>query len=125
VYGEDDGDWIYNDDAILVVYAHTGCDIRGGYSYPLFLRCQGDYSIPLDLCAEFYISEGRLNGADLSDDERQNLDEKWQCGYSSNPACQLSENIERVFSFTKNVDSVVVKLKSGEIVKIHASARTY
>jgi len=30
-----------------------------------------------------------------------------------------------VFSFTKTVDTVVVKLTSGEIVKIVAGARTY
>lgn len=126
LYAEDDkGDWIYSDDALYVVYAHTGCDVRGGYAYPLFLRCQGDYSIPVDLVAEFYISEGRLNGEELSDEECRSLDEEWQCGYSSNPSYQLSKSIERIFGFTKTVDSVVVKLKSGEIVKIHASARTY
>jgi hypothetical protein len=39
VYSESDkGDWIYDDDAIMVCYAHTGCDVRGGYSYPLFLN---------------------------------------------------------------------------------------
>ena len=126
VYAEDDRrDWIYNDDALFVCYAHTGCDIRGGYAYPLFLRCQGDYAVPLDLVAEFYISEGRLNGEDIEEHELRELDEEWMCGYSSNPGYQLSKSIERIFEFTKTVDSVVVKLKSGEIVKIHASARTY
>lgn len=126
VYAEDDnGDWIYNDDALMVVYAHTGCDVRGGYAYPLFLRCQGDYSIPMDLVAEFYITDGRLNGEELEDEACRELDEQWQCGYTSNPAYHMSKDIERVFVFTKTVDSVVVKLKSGEIVKIVAQARTY
>lgn len=124
VYSDSDkGDWIYDDDAILVVYAHTGCDVRGGYAYPLFLKCSSDYSIPTDLCAEFYISAGRLNGVELEDDECRSLDEQWQCGYSSCPSYQFSKEIERVFGFTKTVDSVVVKLKSGEIVKVYASAR--
>jgi hypothetical protein len=123
--GEDDGDWIYNDDALMVVYAHTGCDVRGGYAYPLFLRHQGDYSIPVDLVAEFGIVEGRRDGEELSREECQELDEEWQCGYSSNPSYHMSKQIERIFGFTKTVDTVVVKLKSGEIVKIAAGARTY
>jgi hypothetical protein len=126
VYSEsDNGDWIYNDDALMVVYAHTGCDVRGGYAYPLFLRCQGDYSIPMDLVAEFFITDARLNGEDLEDEACRSLDEQWQCGYSSNPAYHMSKDIERVFSFTKTVNTVVVKLTSGEIVKIAAQARTY
>lgn len=122
---EDDGDWIYNDDALMVVYAHTGCDVRGGYAYPLFLRCQGDYSIPMDLVAEFFITDARRDGEELETEECHELGEEWQCGYSSNPAYQMSKDIERVFEFTKTVDTVVVKLKSGEIVKIVAQTRTY
>lgn len=126
VYGDGGcSDWIYDDEALMVVYAHTGCDVRGGYAYPLFLRHGGDYAIPVDLCAEFYASEGRLNGEELEDEDLRNIDEQWQCGYSSNPGYQLSKDTERIFGFTKTVDSVVVKLKSGEIVKIHVSARTY
>jgi hypothetical protein len=125
VYTEDESsDWIYADNALFVCYAHTGCDVRGGYAYPLFLRCGGDYAIPMDLTAEFYISEGRLNGEEIERDELQNIDEKWQNGYSSNPAYQMSKDIERVFGFTKTKDSVIVKLNTGEIVKIHATART-
>jgi hypothetical protein len=122
---EDDGDWIYNDDALMVVYAHTGCDVRGGYAYPLFLRCQGDYAIPMDLVAEFFITDARLNGEDLEDEACRSLDEQWQCGYTSNPAYHMSKDIERVFEFTKTVNTVVVKLTSGEIVRIMAGARTY
>lgn len=126
VYSENDkGDWIYDDDAIMVVYAHTGCDVRGGYAYPLFMRCQGDYSIPMDLCAEFYISEGRKDGVELEYEECRELDEKWSCGYSSHPSYEFSKEIERVFGYTKTVDSVIVKLKSGEIVKVCATSRNY
>jgi hypothetical protein len=79
----------------------------------------------MDLVAEFFIADARLNGVDLEDDACRELDEQWQCGYSSNPAYHMSKDIERVFSFTKTVDTVVVKLTSGEIVKIVAGARTY
>lgn len=126
VYGQDDdGDWIYADDALMVVYAHTGCDVRGGYAYPLFLRHLGDYSIPVDLVAEFGILAGRRDGVELSRDECQELDEEWQCGYSSHPSYHMSKQIVRIFDFTKTVNTVVAKLKSGEIVKIAAGARIY
>ena len=125
LYAEDDqGDWIYLDDALMVCYAHTGCDARGGYAFPLFMRCQGDYSIPIDLTVEWYISEGSLEGEELEDEDLRNLDEQWSCGYSSNPTYQLSKEIEEVIEDSATVDSVKVKLKSGEIVKVWASART-
>jgi hypothetical protein len=116
-------DWIFVDDALLVVYAHTGCDVRGGYAYPLFLRCQGDYSIPIDLVAEFYVEEGTMDGKELEDHEIRELDESWSCGYSSHPSYELSKDIEEVFVDTATVDTVKVKLKTGEIVKIVASVR--
>lgn len=121
---EDQGDWIYQDDALMVCYAHTGCDVRGGYAYPLFLRCQGDYSIPTDLVVEWRISEGTMDGEDMTNDECQELDEEWSIGYTSNPSYQFSKDIEKVKEDTKTVDSVTVKLKSGELVKVYASART-
>jgi len=117
-------DWIYADNALMVCYAHTGCDVRGGYAYPLFLRSQGEYAIPMDLTAEFYAAEGRANGEELCDSDLRDIDEQWQNGYTSNPAYHMSKDIERVFGFTKTKDSVVAKLKTGEIVKIYASART-
>lgn len=52
-------DWIYADSAVLVVYIHTGCDVRGGYSYPVFLESDGDYAAPFDLCCEASIEEAR------------------------------------------------------------------
>jgi hypothetical protein len=118
-------DWIYADNALMLCYAHTGCDVRGGYAYPLFLRSCGEYAIPMDLSVEHYICEARLNGEVLEDNDCRDLDQQWQCGYSSNPSYQLSNDIERVFGFTKTNDTVVIKLKSGEIAKIQTTARTY
>ena len=121
---EDKGDWIYQDDALMVAYAHTGCDARGGYAYPLFMRCQGDYCVPFDLCVEWRISEGTLDNKELSQEECQELDEQWSIGYTSNPTHQFSKDIEKVIEDSATIDSVEVKLKSGEIVKVWASART-
>lgn len=125
VYAADDqGDWIYQDDALMVCYAHTGCDARGGYAYPLFLRCQGDYSVPFDLTVEWGISEGTRDGKELSQEECQELDKEWTIGYISNPTYQFSKDIEKVIEDSSTIDSVTVKLKSGEIVKVWANART-
>ena len=125
VYSDSDkGDWIYDDEAIMVCYAHTGCDVRGGYAYPLFLRCQGDYSIPMDLTVEWRISEGKLGDEELEDEDMRNIDEQWSIGYTSCPSYQFSKDIEEVIEDSATVDSVEVKLKSGELVKVYASART-
>lgn len=120
VYGEegDKDDWLYNDDALMVVYAHTGCDVRGGYAYPLFLRSTTDYAIPVDMCVEYRILEARRDGEVIED---HGLDERWSNGYSSNPSYQLSNDIERVFKFTQTPTTVVVKLRSGEVALIYVS----
>jgi len=40
-------DWIWNEDAIVLVYVHTGADVRGGYSYPIAVRFDSEYTIPM------------------------------------------------------------------------------
>jgi len=49
-----DGDWFYAEDAVILIYAHTGCDVRGGYSTPLAVEFDGEYAFPLDLVVGFY-----------------------------------------------------------------------
>jgi len=39
-------EWFYDDTAIVLVYVHTGADIRGGYAPALALRFDGDYTVP-------------------------------------------------------------------------------
>jgi hypothetical protein len=118
---ENESDWVYAKDALCVVFIHTGCDVRGGYSKPLFLRHSGDYAAPLDFVAQFGISEGRdAEGNELDRDEFHSLDERWQCGYSSCPSSQLNKDVARVF--WRGPDWFIASLKSGEIVKIFAAA---
>lgn len=107
--------WIYADDALFVAYVHTGCDIRGGYSYPLFMRHNGDYSMPLDFMVVWCVSEARLGGEPL---DRCAVDENWQQGYSSNPTHEFNQDIERIF--WHGDDWVIVRLKDGTICKVHA-----
>lgn len=119
---EDDGrDWIYDDNALTVIFVHTGCDVRGGYSAPIFCRPRGEYSVPVDVCAQFYAVEARDEDGSEIEDPRA-LDEKWRCGYASYPASQLREDIERVFTFTKTDTTVCAKLRTGELVKIGVEA---
>ena len=45
----DNRDWIYDTDAIALIYAHTGADARGGYARPLAVRFRGmETSIPTE-----------------------------------------------------------------------------
>lgn len=50
---DDDREWYYNEDAIVLVYCHTGADIRGGYAPAIAVRFDGEGTIPF--CrVEFY-----------------------------------------------------------------------
>lgn len=117
--GEPDcSDWVYSDDArICVVYVHAGADVRGGYGRPLFCRSKGDYSTPMDVTAQYGITDHHL----ADDYKAQELSEHWQNGYSSFPTGQVRDDVERVFEYTKQQDSVIVKLKTGEVVRIVAA----
>ena len=73
--GEDVSDWIYCDEAVIVLYLHTGCDVRGGYSRPLAVKFDlSEYCMPLDWTCEYYCET-------LEDGEN----ERFQSGYSSSP----------------------------------------
>ena len=76
---------------IVVLYIHTGCDIRGGYSPPIFGTFCGETVIPFYSCVEFYIESfdeyGEEDASDFND-KGQGL-----CGYSSNPASHLEYSL--------------------------------
>jgi hypothetical protein len=109
---EKPSDWIYSNDALVVIHVHTGCDVRGGYSSPIFCRAKGDYSVAVEHVAEYFIADSHF--------ETEGLDEEWRCGYSSYPAGQVSKDIARIFTHTIKGNSFIAKLKSGEIVRISA-----
>jgi len=84
--GADVSDWCYadEDEVLIVLYIHTGADIRGGYSKPLFGNFTGDYSLPFHNCVEWYLSP--LDDSELPDAAESINDEGRLCnGYSSNP----------------------------------------
>jgi hypothetical protein len=121
---EDESDWVYADDAICAIYTHTGCDVRGGYGKPLFVKSENySYAMQLDWTASFSIESGTdADGEALTDDECRALDERWQSGYSSCPSSTFSKDVVELIAYDKDkpTDRVTVKLKTGETVVVVA-----
>lgn len=113
-------DWLFADDDILtVIYVHTGADVRGGYSYPLFCRPRGEYSIPVDLCAEFVVIEERNTGKEPCD-----LHEEWLCGYYPYPWSQVMDDCKRMFfPDGREPDTFLAAHRDGGAVKVQAVFR--
>ncbi len=83
-------EWIYDEDAVVLVYAHTGADVRGGYARPVAVRFDGEYSIPVDLVISF-------SPADAAAEEwciRRGFAEGYfEAGYTANPQYRLREAV--------------------------------
>lgn len=125
---ERESDWIYADDPLTVLYVHTGCDVRGGYGRPLFCRSNGEFAVPVDLCAEFRAIEGTdANGAPLDWTALETVSEKWQSGYSRHPSGEVERALARVLVFPGTGEGesgcpaeFVAVLHTGETVRIAA-----
>jgi len=121
--GEKSDDWIYDRSAVVALYMHTGCDVRGGYGRPIFCRSRGDYVIPIDLCAEYRASPAArpADGCDVDWAHFRAIDERWQSGYASYPYGQLEADVAEWHEETRTRDSVEVTLKTGERVLVTAA----
>lgn len=109
-------DWIYSESAIFVVWIHTGCDIRGGYSPPIFLQSEGDYAVPVDFCVGWNFDEVSIDGEEI--EETWEFDDRFQTGYSSNPTYQLNQHIDFVFApWSAKHGYVLLKMDNGAVVK--------
>ena len=139
-------DWIYDTDAVIVIFVHTGCDVRGGYTSPVFCQSNTENTVPVDVSAGYRIEEARnyrrakyqqpweemlpalkdpgadfVSGTELLDhNECRTFDETWQPGYSSYPYGEMEKAVERWFEFTRTRNTVCVKLKDGLIAKVYA-----
>lgn len=113
---------IYANDAVVTVfYMHCGCDVRGGYGRPLFTRSRGDYSIPVELFAGYYITDGfDADGEELIPEVYAELGDQWDIGYSSYPYGQLERDVEEFLEESRTNDTVCARLKTGELVTIQA-----
>jgi hypothetical protein len=79
-------DYWWSEHAVLVMYIHTGADVRGGYGRPLAVEWDGELVMPADLLVEYHCEE-------LTDV----VNDRLTCGYSRNPRYQLeSEGFEFV-----------------------------
>jgi hypothetical protein len=117
---EKPSDWLYADDAVAVIHVHTGCDVRGGYSYPLFCRSKGEYATAVDFVAGFDAFEGTdEDGEEISHEDLQRISEHWQVGYSGHPESQVNDDIAEVIGEPEG-DTFTARLKTGETVKIQA-----
>jgi len=126
---EDTSDWIYPDEnTVSVFFIHTGCDIRGGYSKPVFVRPEdsGDeYSVPMNLVAGWYPIEAH-------DPEGNKVEDIWSTpdvdsvsiGYCSNPSYNLFENYaKRVFAFLSTKNTVCILTEDGYKIKLGLEVR--
>lgn len=80
----DKDDYIYDDDAIIVIQSHNGADIRRGYSTFIV-------ATPKE---EFYNFFGWTVGFSL---ENHSEIYEYATGYSSNPLYRLNQDIEKVY----------------------------
>jgi hypothetical protein len=102
-------EWYYDDDAIVLIQTHNGCDVRGGYSDTVCAKFDGGDASEcgfLDWCMGFY-SEAC---------------DRYSVGHTSNPAYHLSEDSKRV-TYNKRTGIVTAWLKTGEKLKLYPEVR--
>jgi len=107
-------DWFYADDAIVALYLHTGCDVRGGYSSPLFVQFTGEGVIPFTFSAHLYSS-------DLPEDEADRIG----YGYSDYPIGELEK---LGYEFTGEFEGDRAEWKhtdTGKIISVYAEFDCY
>lgn len=75
-------------ETVVVLYLHTGCDVRGGYSPPLVGRFEGESTIPCDLCVEWCPDDAYEDHPAYED-----ILNEGSCGYSSNPTYHLERGL--------------------------------
>lgn len=99
----DDSDWYYKNELIVVVQTHNGCDIRGGYSSPVFCEPSCDSQEFLQFSCGYRVRD--------SDDH-----DEFSTGYSRDPSDQLNKAIEKIISHTDS--DFTVLLKSGDTITL-------
>lgn len=126
-------DWLYakdetNDlglrDVVVLISAHNGADVRGGYSDSVPIISSGDYAVPVDVVAGFMVDKAwNEEGTPMDPDELSVDASRWEIGYSRSPSHTFSQDIEKVVSVSEDGQTAVVLLKSGEKVQVHPDVR--
>lgn len=100
-----DKDWYYSDDVVIVLYVHTGADVRGGYSPPLFGKWTMECDLP-ELRLTWYAEPGNPDSAAAAEEFNQ-------CGQEStryNIECEGYETEDLPEGgFTATKDGIVLK----------------
>jgi hypothetical protein len=101
-------DWIYCDEAVVVIFAHTGCDVRGGYSSPMILqpKFRNEFCLPLEWVCSYYSEQ-------LTEEENDRL----SAGYTGYPFGEI-ENLGLTFDRMEDGDAIFKR--DGEEITISA-----
>ena len=135
-------DPLYADEAVVMILTHNGCDIRGGYAYPMFCEARDEYNIPTELCAQIQVEEARPprpkkptpvelfvyaglepepSVAPLAHDYDQLCSDTGELWYGHRPEYyELEKHVKRWFEWTRTQDSVCVLMNSGVVCKLRA-----
>ena len=89
--GSDDGEWLYSEDAVILIYAHTGCDVRGGYAPPIAVQFE-DCEYVLPVCLNVSFDAANEETAEWMD-ESGFYPEEFSEGYSSEPQYRLRDAV--------------------------------
>jgi hypothetical protein len=108
---DDCSDWVFCDEAIILIYAHCGADARGGYASPLVCTFpELEYAMPLDTTCSLYSN-------DLTEDENQKLD----AGYSSYPIGELEDMGYKYLDGEGS--SCRFKHSEGKVIEVYPESR--
>lgn len=119
------GDWIYSDNCIVLIYCHTGCDVRGGYSSPIICTFEDcDYSMPLDWKIRGYaIDTSEIKGDTLKAKLIEHLEEYNGDLYGAESISDIEEVGLTVDYTGDNTPDHLQGIcdTTGEVVKIYPS----
>jgi hypothetical protein len=102
----DSDDWIWDEDAVILIYAHTGCDVRGGYATPIAVQFEDcDYSIPTHFVVDFRAAD------DATEEwlDRHHNEDEFSQGYTSNPQYHLQESVGEFVSHNPEAQTLTFK----------------
>lgn len=117
-------DWFYDEDALVLIETHNGCDIRGGYSDVVVCKLVSDFGPLLDPVVGWNVSK-IVSGLENTRENQQGIDENWQIGYSSYPTSKFNNDIKRILAINRKTNQVRVELKDGVVVEVYPNMRDY
>jgi hypothetical protein len=114
---DDCSDWVFCDEAIILIYPHCGADARGGYASPIVCTFPNiEYALPLDLTCTLY-----------SDDLTESENERLEAGYSGYPMGEL-ESLGYVYLDGEGASCRFIcehEYARGKIITVYAESRIY